>query len=80
MTEHQMNEFNELAMEHMDAIYSAALKLTPNTARAEDLVHRTFFVAYNMFNLFERNSNFEDWITDICRKTFKYPSIIKNYI
>ena len=71
MAQQLWSEFNELSHEHIDAIYGMAIRLTKNTARAEDLVHRTFFVAFNTFDTFDQNSDFEDWIKDICRKISK---------
>ncbi|MGH9047183.1 MAG: sigma factor, partial [Acidimicrobiales bacterium] len=34
--------FTDLAMEHMSALYSAALRMTRNPADAEDLVQETY--------------------------------------
>ena len=76
MAEVHENEFNKLALDNMAAIYSTAIRLTGNTSMAEDLVHRTYFLAFNIFHTYHRKANFEGWITDICRKIHRnYSSI-----
>lgn len=80
MTQQQSSEFSELAHKHMAAIYTKALGLTKNTVKAEDLVHRTYLAAFNMFDTFDHKLNFEDWLTNLCIKIFRYPSISKEDI
>src|SRR5579871_5226053 len=49
--------FTELAMEHMPALYSAALRMTRNPADAEDLVQETYLRAYRGFGGFTEGTN-----------------------
>jgi RNA polymerase sigma-70 factor (ECF subfamily) len=49
--------FTDLAMEHMPALYTAALRMTRNPADAEDLVQETFLKAYRSFDRFEEGTN-----------------------
>jgi len=62
--------FAELAMEHMPALYSAALRLTRNRADAEDLVQETFLKAYRAFGSFEEGTNLRAWLYKILTNTF----------
>ncbi len=62
--------FSELAMEHMPALYTAALRMTRNPADAEDLVQETFLKAYRSFDRFEEGTNLKAWLYKILTNTF----------
>ena len=62
--------FSELAMEHMPALYSAALRMTRNPADAEDLVQETFLKAYRAFDRYEDGTNIRAWLYKILTNTF----------
>jgi len=62
--------FSELAMEHMPALYTAALRMTRNPADAEDLVQETFLKAYRSFDRFEEGTNLKAWLYRILTNTF----------
>ncbi len=64
------NEFEGLAMKHIDPLYSAALRLTKNDRDAEDLVQDTFLRAYRFFDKFERGTNMKAWLFKILTNTF----------
>jgi RNA polymerase sigma-70 factor (ECF subfamily) len=49
--------FTELTMPHMQALYTAALRMTRNPADAEDLVQETFLKAYRAFDRYEDGIN-----------------------
>jgi RNA polymerase sigma-70 factor (ECF subfamily) len=63
-------EFEELALQHLDPMYSAALRLTKNERDAEDLVQDTFMRAYRFFDKFERGTNMKAWLFKILTNTF----------
>src|SRR5512144_568558 len=63
-------EFEELALQHLDPLYSAALRLTKNERDAEDLVQDTFLRAYRFFDKFERGTNIRAWLFKILTNTF----------
>ncbi len=63
-------EFEELALPHLDPMYSAALRLTKNERDAEDLVQDTFMRAYRFFDKFERGTNMKAWLFKILTNTF----------
>src|ERR1700756_2281499 len=69
-TERTRREFEGLSLEHLDALYSAALRLTKNDRDAEDLVQDTFLRAYRFFDKFERGTNMKAWVFKILTNTF----------
>ena len=62
--------FSELTMEHMPALYSAALRMTRNPTDAEDLVQETFLKAYRAFDGFQEGTNLRAWLYKILTNTF----------
>ncbi|MGA2520078.1 MAG: sigma-70 family RNA polymerase sigma factor [Acidimicrobiales bacterium] len=62
--------FTELAMPHMQALYTAALRMTRNAADAEDLVQETFLKAYRSFDRYEDGTNLKAWLYKILTNTF----------
>jgi RNA polymerase sigma-70 factor (ECF subfamily) len=62
--------FAELAMPYMDALYSAALRMTRNPADAEDLVQETYLRAYRGFGGFKEGTNLKAWLYKILTNTF----------
>ena len=63
-------QFSDLAMEHMSALYTAALRMTRNPADAEDLVQETYLKAYRGFGGFEQGTNLKAWLYRILTNTF----------
>jgi RNA polymerase sigma-70 factor (ECF subfamily) len=63
-------KFAELAMPYMDALYSAALRMTRNPADAEDLVQETYLRAYRGFASFQEGTNLKAWLYKILTNTF----------
>jgi RNA polymerase sigma-70 factor (ECF subfamily) len=62
--------FAELAMPYMDALYSAALRMTRNPADAEDVVQETYLRAYRGFGGFKEGTNLKAWLYKILTNTF----------
>jgi RNA polymerase sigma-70 factor, ECF subfamily len=69
-TDRTRREFEALALEHLDPLYSAALRLTKNERDAEDLVQDTFLRAFRFFDKFERGTNMKAWLFKILTNTF----------
>ncbi len=63
-------EFEELTLQHLDPMFSAALRLTKNERDAEDLVQDAYLRAYRFFDKFERGTNIKAWLFKILTNTF----------
>lgn len=66
----QRSEFEALTLEHMDALYGAALRLTRSPKDAEDLVQDTYLKAFRFFESFEKGTNIKAWLFKIQTNTF----------
>jgi RNA polymerase sigma-70 factor (ECF subfamily) len=62
--------FAEDAMPFMDALYTAAMRMTHNAADAEDLVQETFLRGYRGYPRFEEGTNLRAWLYRILTNTF----------
>jgi len=63
-------EFEEIALQHMDAIYNAALRMAKDRNEAEDLVQDTYLRAYRFFDRFEKGTSAKAWLYKILKNTF----------
>ena len=75
----ERSEFEALTLEHMDALYGAAIRLTRSAKDAEDLVQDTYLKAFRFFDSFERGTNIKAWLFKIQTNTFinKYRRSVK---
>ena len=64
------SQFTELTMPYMDALYTAALRLTRNPSDAEDLVQETYLRAYRGFDGFRDGTNLKAWLYRILTNTY----------
>ena len=62
--------FVEHAMEHMPALYAAAMRMTRNKSDAEDLVQETYLKAYRAYGGFQEGTNLRAWLYRILTNTF----------
>ena len=62
--------FEADALQYLDQLYSAALRMTRNPADAEDLVQETFAKAYGSFHQFKPGTNLKAWLYRILTNTF----------
>ena len=63
-------EFEEVALPHMNALYGLALRMTRNSSDAEDLVQETFIRAYRFFDRFQEGTNCRAWLFKILYHTY----------
>jgi RNA polymerase sigma-70 factor (ECF subfamily) len=66
--------FESQAIQYMDQLYAAAMRMTRNPADAADLVQETFVKAYQAFGQFQQGTNLKAWLYRIQTNTF-----INNY-
>ena len=62
--------FEADALQYLDQLYSAALRMTRNPADAEDLVQETFVKAFAAFHQFQEGTNLKAWLYRILTNTF----------
>ncbi len=60
----------EDALQHVDSLYGAAMRLTRNPTDAEDLVQETYVKAFRFSGQFERGTNLKAWLHTILHNTF----------
>src|SRR6187431_3835161 len=62
--------FERDALQYLDQLYPAALRMTRNPADAEDLVQETFVKAYSAFHQFAEGTNLKAWLYRILTNTY----------
>jgi RNA polymerase sigma-70 factor (ECF subfamily) len=63
--------FEQTALPYLDAIYTAALRLTRNPDDAKDLVQETVLRAYRCFEQFKAGTNCRAWLLTILYNLFR---------
>jgi len=63
-------DFERDAMQYAPQLYSAALRMTRNTADAEDVVQETFLKAYRAYHTFQEGTNLKAWLYRILTNTY----------
>jgi RNA polymerase sigma-70 factor (ECF subfamily) len=64
-------QFEAIALPHLDAIYTAALRLAGNSDDAKDLLQDTILSAYRFFYQFSPGSNCRAWLLTILYNNFR---------
>jgi RNA polymerase sigma-70 factor (ECF subfamily) len=68
--EQRGERFEQDVLPYLDQLYSAAMRMTRNSADAEDLVQETFAKAYASFHQFQAGTNLKAWLFRILTNTF----------
>src|SRR5271156_2351200 len=63
--------FEQVALPHLDAVYSAALRLTRNRDDANDLVQETILRSFRFFHQFAKGTNCRAWLLTILYNNFR---------
>src|SRR5215212_9662428 len=63
--------FSAAALEFVDSLYGAALRLTRNADRAQDLVQDTYLKAIRARGQFAAGSNLKAWLYTILHNTWR---------
>jgi RNA polymerase sigma-70 factor (ECF subfamily) len=64
------SKFEDEALQHLDALYRTALRMTRNPSDAEDLVQDALVRAYRFYDRFEPGTNFRAWLFKILTNTY----------
>ena len=67
----QRLKFEQAALPHLDAVYTAALRLARNPEDAEDLLQETILRAYRFFHQFAEGTNCRAWLLAILYNNFR---------
>src|SRR5260370_6954015 len=62
--------FEQVALPHLDAVYTAALRLSRNPDDAKDLLQETILRAYRFFDQFTKGTNCRAWLLTILSNSF----------
>ena len=62
--------FETEALQYLDQLYAAALRMTRNPADAEDVVQETYAKAYASFHQFTPGTNLKAWLYRILTNTY----------
>jgi RNA polymerase sigma-70 factor (ECF subfamily) len=62
--------FESDALQYLDQLYAAALRMTRNPADAEDVVQETYAKAYASFHQFTPGTNLKAWLYRILTNTY----------
>lgn len=68
--EKRTERFERDAMEYLDQLYAAALRMTRNPADAEDVVQETYAKAFSSFAQFTPGTNLRAWLYRILTNTY----------
>lgn len=69
-TQERTARFEAEALQHLDQLYSAALRMTRNPADAEDLVQEAFAKAFASFHQYRPGTNLKAWLYRILTNTY----------
>ena len=68
--EERAARFERDALQYLDQLYSAAMRMTRNPADAEDLVQETYAKAFSSFHQFTEGTNLSAWLYRILTNPF----------
>jgi RNA polymerase sigma-70 factor (ECF subfamily) len=69
-TSERSARFERDALQYLDQLYSAALRMTRNPADAEDLVQETFTKAFASFHQYQPGTNLKAWLYRILTNAY----------
>ncbi len=62
--------FEKEALAHTDLLYNFALRMTGNSADADDLVQETYLKAYRFWDKYEQGTNIRAWLFRILKNSY----------
>ncbi|HZS46158.1 MAG TPA: sigma-70 family RNA polymerase sigma factor [Blastocatellia bacterium] len=84
----RIDEFESVALPHLDGLYRTASRVLGSSVEAEDAVQETYLQAWRSFDRFEKDTNCKAWLYKILfhvihhhrRKWFKFGLSASDYI
>lgn len=70
----KQQDFNSEVLQHLDALYNYALRLSGDPVDAEDLLQDSIVKAYRFFDSYEKGTNARAWLYRIVKNSY-----INNY-
>ena len=70
MAAQRADRFERDALQYLDQLYGAAMRMTRNPADAEDLVQETYLKAFAAFDSFTEGTNLKAWLFRILTNTY----------
>ena len=67
MTKKQIREFEDIAFQYMDFLYSHALQMTSSIEKSEHIIQETLARAFHKFRP-EEILDYQDWLVGIMEK------------
>jgi len=67
MTKKQIREFEDIAFQYMDFLYSHALQITSSIEKSEHIIQETLARAFNKFRP-EEIHDYQSWLVEIMEK------------
>ncbi len=64
------NNFEKIALPHMNMLYSYALHLTMNSDNAKDLLQDTYLKAFRFWDKYEEGTNIKGWLYQIMKNSY----------
>jgi RNA polymerase sigma-70 factor (ECF subfamily) len=69
-TDERAHRFERDALEYIDQLYAAAMRITRNPADAEDLVQETYAKAFASFHQYQPGTNLKAWLHRILTNSY----------
>jgi len=69
-TSEKQRSFEAEALPHTDLLYNYALRMTNNSADADDLVQETYLKAYRFWDSYEQGTNIRAWLFRILKNSY----------
>jgi RNA polymerase sigma-70 factor (ECF subfamily) len=66
----KQQEFEVEALPHAELLYNYALRMTNNSADADDLVQETFLKAFRFWDKYEKGTNIRAWLFRIMKNSY----------
>ena len=71
MTSSKIAEFESLAHQHLDILYTRAIEVESEMSRVESLVQDTVLKAFESFPMLRKSEDFKSWVLNLLDETIR---------